>query len=166
MGTATRFLQISSTQPARNSDEEQELDAAFLTHGVHVSVELDSPDDVEELPTLVAGQCSKRARKQPSHFKTSAGKKRKGGSIENNTEAIMEFTDMSRKRRSDKDSESRKETVEFASVGDRISMDKAVAILNTIADVDDYTMFKVLNKLHKLESRVAFIIMRPEIRKG
>ena len=78
----------------------------------------------------------------------------------------MEFTDMSRKRRSDKDSESRKETVEFASVGDRISMDKAVAILNTIADVDDYTMFKVLNKLHKLESRVAFIIMRPEIRKG
>ena len=45
-------------------------------------------------------------------------------------------------------------------------MDKAVAILNTIADVNDYTMFKVLNKLHKLESRVAFIIMRPERRKG
>ncbi|KAL0016143.1 hypothetical protein SO802_003212 [Lithocarpus litseifolius] len=111
-------------------------------HGEHVSVEPDSPDDVEELPTPVVGQCSKRAGKQPSHSETSAGEKRKGGSIENITDAIMEFTDMLRKRRSDKDSESRKETVESASVGDRFSMDKAVAILNTIEGVDDYTMFK------------------------
>lgn len=48
------------------------------------------------------------------------------------TDAIMEFTNMSRKRRSNKDSDSRKETVEFALVGDRFSMDKVV---------DDYTMF-------------------------
>ena len=68
-------------------------------------------------------------------------KKRKGGPIEYMTDAIMEFTNMSKKRRSNKDSDSRKETVESALVGDRFSMDKVVAILNNIEKVDDYTMF-------------------------
>ena len=49
--TATGFLQMSSTQPAPNSDEERELDAAFLSEGVHVNVSIDGLDDVEELPT-------------------------------------------------------------------------------------------------------------------
>ena len=63
-GTATGFLQISSAQPAPNSDEERELDATFLTHGVHVNVEPNSGDDVEKLPTPIAGQGSKLAGKQ------------------------------------------------------------------------------------------------------
>ena len=49
--TTTGFLQISSTQPAPNSDEERELDAAFLSERVHVNVNSNSVDDVEELPT-------------------------------------------------------------------------------------------------------------------
>ena len=49
--TATGFLQISSAQPAPNSDEERELDAAFLSERVHVNVNSNSVDDVEELPT-------------------------------------------------------------------------------------------------------------------
>ena len=97
--TATGFLQI-------NSDEEQELDATFLTHGVHINVEPDNGDDVEELPTPVVGQGSKRVGKKPSHSETLTRKKRKGGLIEYMTNTIMEFTDMSRKMCSNKDSNS------------------------------------------------------------
>jgi len=82
------------------------------------------------------------------------------------TNAIMEFTDMSRKRRSDKDSDSQKEIVESVSVGDKFSMDKVVAILNSIENVDNYTMFKVLNELHKPDSKVAFIMLRLDKRRG
>ncbi|KAK7821701.1 hypothetical protein CFP56_037477 [Quercus suber] len=123
-------------------------------------------DDVEELPTLIAGQGSKRARKQPSHSKTLAVKKRKGGPIEYMTDAIMEFTNISRKRRSNKDSDSRKETFEYALVGDRFSMDKAVTIFNNIENVDNYTMFKVLNELHTPDSKAVFIMLRPNRKKG
>ena len=49
--TATSFFQISSVQPTPNSDEERELDAAFLSERVHVNVNSNSVDDVEELPT-------------------------------------------------------------------------------------------------------------------
>ncbi|KAK7856135.1 hypothetical protein CFP56_024961 [Quercus suber] len=76
-GTAIGFQQISSTQPAPNSNEKQELDATFLTHGVHINVKLDSGNNVKELPTPVAGQGSKRVGKQSSHSETSARKKRK-----------------------------------------------------------------------------------------
>ncbi|KAK9993109.1 hypothetical protein SO802_022812 [Lithocarpus litseifolius] len=135
-------------------------------HGIHLSVDPNSLDNIEELPTPVAGQGSKRARKQPSYFETLVGRKRNGGPIEYITDAIMEFTDMSRKRHSNKDRDSRKEIVECAPVGDRFSMDKAVTIPNTIENVDDYTMFKVLIKLHKPDSRATFIMLRPNRRKG
>ena len=49
--TATGFLQISSAQPAPNSDEERELDVAFVSSRVLVNVNIDSVDDMEELPT-------------------------------------------------------------------------------------------------------------------
>ena len=38
------------------------------------------------------------------------------------------------------------------------------AILNTIENVDDYTMFKVFNELHKSDSRATFIMLRPNRR--
>ena len=50
--TTTSFLKISFAQPAPNSDEERELDAVFLSSGVHVNVNTDNVVDVEELPTL------------------------------------------------------------------------------------------------------------------
>ena len=142
------------------------MDAAFLTHGVHVNVKPYSPDNVEEIEAPVTRQCSKCVGKQPSHFETSAGKKRTGQPIEYIIDAIMEFTNMSRKRRSDKDNNSRKTTVESALVGDRFSMDKVIAILNSIENVDDYTMFKVLNKLHKSNSKATFIMLKPNRRSG
>ena len=82
------------------------------------------------------------------------------------TDAIMEFTNMSKKRRSNKDSDSRKETVESTLVGDRFSMDKVVTILNNIEKVDDYTMFQVFNELHKPDSRAVFIMLRLDRRRG
>ena len=48
---ATGFLQISSAQLAPNNDEERELDVAFISSGVHINFNIDSLDDVEELPT-------------------------------------------------------------------------------------------------------------------
>ena len=49
---------------------------------------------------------------------------------------------------------------------DPFSMDKAVAILNSIDNVDDLTLFKVLNELHQPESKVTFIMMKLERRWG
>ena len=77
----------------------------------------------------------------------------------------MEFTQMSRKWRSNKESESQK-TVEFAPLHDPFSMGKAVEILNIIDNVDNYTLFKVLNELHKSDSKAAFIMLRPDGRRG
>nr|POE67900.1 hypothetical protein CFP56_72235 [Quercus suber] len=53
---ATGFLQISTAQLAPNSSEERELDATFLSLGVHVNVDIDSVDNVEELLTPGEGQ--------------------------------------------------------------------------------------------------------------
>ena len=121
---------------------------------------------MEELPTPVVRQGSKRVGKKPSHSETSARKKRKGGLIEYMTNTIMEFMDMSRKRRSNKNSDNRKEIVESTSVADKFLMENAIAILNSIENVDDYTMFKVLNKLHKSDSKAAFIMLKPNRRSG
>ena len=82
------------------------------------------------------------------------------------TNTIMEFMDMSRKRRSNKNRDSRKEIVESTSVADKFLMENAIAILNSIENVDDYTMFKVLNKLHKSDSKAAFIMLKPNRRSG
>ena len=133
---------------------------------MHVNVEPDSPNNVEEIKALVVGQCNKRVGKQPSHSETSAEKKRKGQPIEYITDVVMEFTNMSRKKHSDKDSDSQKEIVESVSVGDKFSMDKVVAIFNSIENVNNYTMFKVLNELHKPDSKVAFIMLRLDKRRG
>ncbi|KAK7847952.1 hypothetical protein CFP56_005665 [Quercus suber] len=92
--TATGFLQISSAQPAPNSDKERELDAAFLLSGVHVNVNTESVDDVEKLPTPSEAQSRRQAEKrlaEPSH---SSGKRKKGHSLESMTKAIWGFTDM------------------------------------------------------------------------
>ena len=52
------------------------------------------------------------------------------------------------------------------SVDDKFSMDKVIAIHNRIENVDDYTMFKVLNELQKPDSRAAFIMLRSDRRRG
>ena len=111
------------------------------------------------------GQCSNPKEKQLAHSNTSTGKKRKGGSIDRVTDVIMEFTKMSRIRHNDKESGSWK-TVESVSMRDPFSMDKAMTILNTIDNVNDLTLFKVLNKLHRPESRATFIMMKLERRRG
>ena len=96
--TATGFLQMSSAQPAPNSDEERELDAAFLSEGVHVNVSIDGVDDLEELPTPSEAQSRRQAEKRQAEPSHSSGKRRKGHSIESMTEAIWGFTDMRNRR--------------------------------------------------------------------
>nr|POF27021.1 l10-interacting myb domain-containing protein [Quercus suber] len=61
--TTTGFLQISFAQPTPNGDEERKLDAAFLLSGVHVNVNTESVDDVEELPTPSEAQSRRQAEK-------------------------------------------------------------------------------------------------------
>ena len=92
------FLQISSAQPAPNSFKKQELDAAFLSLGVHVNVDTDSVDNVEELLTSGEGQSKRWPKKWAAKLVHSNGKKKKGGSLETMTEAILGFTEMRNQR--------------------------------------------------------------------
>nr|POE73603.1 hypothetical protein CFP56_26964 [Quercus suber] len=165
VGTTTGFLQISSSQPAPNSDEKRELNAAFLTYGVHVTMEADNGDDMEEPPTPVEGQGNRRVGKLPSQTASLARKKRKGGSLGEMTDAINNFTEMSRQRLS-KDSGSRPQFVDTALRGDRFSMDRAIEILNSIENVDDFTIFKILKELYNPDSKAAFISPRPDRRRS
>ena len=97
--TATGFLQISSAQLAPNSDEERELDAAFLSEGVHVNVNFDGDlVDVEELATPSEAQSRRQGEKRPAEPSSSNGKRKKGHSFESMTEAIWGFTDMRNRR--------------------------------------------------------------------
>ena len=96
--TATGFLQISSAQLAPNSDEERELDAPFLSEGVHVNVNTDGVDDVEELATSSEAQSRRQAEKRPVELSSSSGKRKKGHFLESMTEAIWGFTDMRNRR--------------------------------------------------------------------
>ena len=96
--TAIGFLQISSTQPPHNSDEERELHAAFPSSGVHVNVNTDSVDDVEELLTPSEAQSQRQAEKRQAEPSHSRGKRKKGHSLESMTKAIWRFTDMRNRR--------------------------------------------------------------------
>lgn len=89
------FLQISAAQPAQNSDKEQKLNASFLSTRVHVNVEA---NDVEELPTSVERQSSRCAKKRPAKPVHLGGKKKKGSSLSETTEAIKGFAEVSRAR--------------------------------------------------------------------
>ena len=97
--TAMGFLQISSVQPAPNSDEERELDAAFLSEGVHVNVNFDGDSvDVEELAIPSEAQSRREGEKRPAEPSSSSGKRKKGHSLESMTKAIWGFTDMRNRR--------------------------------------------------------------------
>ena len=137
--TATGFLQISSAQPAPNSDEERELDAAFLSEGVHVNVNNDGVDDVEELPTPSEAQSQRQAEKRPAEPSHSSGKRTKRHSLESMTEAIWGFTEM--RNRQGKKSVDTKESGVGA---DSESIIAAVTLLNLHTDVDHVTYCKVV----------------------
>ena len=81
------------------------------------------------------------------------------------TDAINNFTEMSRQRLS-RDSESRPQSVDSTLGGDRFSMDRAIEILNSIENVDDFTVFKILKELHNPNNRATFISPRPDRRRG
>ncbi|KAK7846149.1 hypothetical protein CFP56_008349 [Quercus suber] len=66
----------------------------------------------------------------------------------------------------DSDHDLSDETVESIWEGDMFSMAKAVNILNSIEDIDDLTLFKVIEELVNPESRSAFILMTPDKRRG
>ena len=77
--TATGFLQMSSAQPAPNSDEERELDAAFLSEGVHVNVNFDCPEvSVEELATPSEAKAGGKLKSGQLNRLPPAAKGRKG----------------------------------------------------------------------------------------
>ena len=137
--TVTGFLQISSTQPAPNSDEERELDAAFLSEGVHVNVNTDGVDDVEELPTPGEAQSRWQAEKRPAEPSHSSRKRKKGHSLESMTEAIWGFIDMRNCR-----GKKSVDTKESGVGADSESIIAAVTLLNLHTDVDHVTYCKVV----------------------
>ena len=131
-----------------------------------MTMEADNGDGVRcPRPTPVEWQGSRHAGKLPSQTASSTGKKRKGESLGEMTDAINNFTEMSRQRLS-RDSESRPQSVDSTLGGDRFSMDRAIEILNSIENVDDFTVFKFLKELHNPNSKATFISPRPDRRKG
>ena len=137
--TTTGFLQISFAQPAPNSDEERELDAAFLSEGVHVNVNTDGVDDVEELATPNEAQSRRQSKKRPAEPSSSSDKRKKGHSLESMTEAIWGFTDM-RNRRGKKSTDTGNSGVG----ADSESITAAITLLNQHTDVDHVTYCKVV----------------------
>ena len=159
--TATGFLQISSAQPSPNSDEERELDVAFLSKGVHVNVNTDGVDDMEELATPSEAQSRRQAEKWPAKPSSSSGKRKKGHSLESMTEAIWGFTDM-RNRQGEKSTD-----IGNSGVGaDSESITAAITLLNQHTDVDHVTYCKVVQELHNSKSRAAFFTMTVDRRKA
>ena len=154
LNTATGFLQISSAQLDPNSDEERELDAAFLSSRVHVNVNTDSVDDVEELPTPNEAQSRRQAEKRPTKPSYSSGKRKKGHSLEGLTEAIWGFTDM-RNWRGKRSTDTRKSGVG----GDTELVTQVTTLLNQYIDVDLVTSCKVVQELHNFKSRAVFFAM-------
>ena len=138
--TAKGFLQISSVQLAPNSDEERELDAAFLSKGVHVNVNFDGDSvDVEELATPSEAQSRRQGEKRQAEPSSSSGKRKKGHSLESMTEAIWSFTDM-RNCRGKKSTD-----IGNSGVGaDSESITTAITLLNQHIDVDHVTYCKVV----------------------
>ena len=158
--TTTGFLQISSTQPAPNSDEERELDAAFLSERVHVNVNTDGVDDVEKLATPNEAQSRRQPKKRPAEPSSSSDKRKKGHSVESMTEAIWGFTDM-RNRRGKKSTDTGNSGVG----ADSESITAAITLLNQHTDVDHVTYCKVMQELHNSKSRAAFFAMTVDRRR-
>ena len=66
----------------------REPDAAFLSDEVHVNVNTDGVDDVEELATPNKAQSRRQSKKRPAEPSSSSGKRKKWHSLESMTEAI------------------------------------------------------------------------------
>ena len=156
------FLQISSAQPAQNSDKEQKLNASFLSTGVQVNVET---NDVEELPTSVERQSNRHTKKRSAKSVHSGGKKKKGSSLSEMTEAIKSFTEVSRARLN-KSTDNMPQSGEFFMGRDRFSIDKVVVMFNFYTDMDHFTYCKVIKEFHNHETRAAFFAMMADRRRA
>ena len=99
-----------------------------------MNLEADNGDDIEELPTPIEEQ-SRLAEKRATQPKHSKGKKKKGETLSEMTEAIKDFTKVSKARLMS--NESRQQTDESFVGGDRFSIDKAIEVLNSYDHLDD-----------------------------
>ena len=121
---------------------------------MHVNVNTDSVDDVEELPTPNEAQSWRQAEKWPTKPSHSSGKRKKGHSLEGLTEAIWGFTDM-RNRMGKRSTDTRESGVR----GDTELVTQVTTLLNQYTDVDLVTSYKVVQELHNFKSRAAFFAM-------
>ena len=84
--------------------------------------------------------------RQPNRF-IQTEKKKKGGSLETMTEAILGFIEM-RNWRLNRSIDSTPQLGESFVGGDQFSINKALTLLNEHIDVDHFTCYKVVTKLH------------------
>ena len=140
---------------------ERKLDTAFLSSKVHVNVNIDSVDHVEELPTPSETQSRRQAEKWPVEPSHSSGKRKKGHSLESMTKAIWGFIDMRNwkgKRSTD--------TGDSGVEGDTESVTQAITLLNQYTNVDHVTYCKVMQELHNFKSRAIFFAMTVDRKKA
>ena len=92
-----------------------------------MNLEANNGDDIKELPTPVEEQ-RRLAEKRATQPKHSKGKKKKGETLSEMTEAIKDFTEVSKARLMS--NESRQQTDESFVGCDKFSIDKAIEVLN------------------------------------
>ena len=92
-----------------------------------MNLEADNGDDIEELPTPIEEQ-SRLAEKHATQPNHSKGRKKKGETLSEMTEAIKDFTEVSKARLMS--NESRQQTDESFVGCDKFSIDKAIEVLN------------------------------------
>ena len=93
-----------------------------------MNLEADNGGDIEELPTPIEEQ-SRLAEKRTTQPKHSKGKKKKGETLSEMTEAITDFTEVLKARLMS--NESRQQTDESFVGCDKFSIDKAIEVLNS-----------------------------------
>ena len=112
----------------------------FVSSGGHAHLDVDSRDDIKELPTPI-----EKLNKHVAYPEQSKGKKKKRETLSEMTKAIKGFTEMAKARLLA--NESKKQTsvnTGESFVGDdRFLTDKLVEVLNSYDHLDNFTHCKV-----------------------
>ncbi|KAL0010094.1 hypothetical protein SO802_005202 [Lithocarpus litseifolius] len=174
--TATGNLQISSNTPPLNSDEERALEEDLANANASAPTHLDDDcytPNFESFPQGVEDaeveEVTQRAGKRPVQDASGKGKKvaKKLDRVSEMTVALKEYTAMTKDRFSGKLGRCSGSTDQFAQsaiAGDPCSLNKAMAVLNSYADLSNKAYIKMSKVLQQKDNRVVFMCM-PEHRR-
>lgn len=162
---------LTNTDEDRELDEERELDEQFRTAGtdvdVDVDVDSDSTDDIEHTKRDVDATHPGKRLMHGGHPQPKKSVK-KGDKISEMTEAINNFTALSKARfearQARTSGNSSRHVGELAKVDEDFSLRKAIQLLNQYKDLPHGKWLKVMRELYNSDNRVAFLTMEDDRR--